>query len=133
MSSYVYRKAIRYKLPKDKVSKIDLSDYDYFDDSFKEIMNIPENLEVRSAWSDHDEHCLYLDKTYEEVWDEISGDFTKSRYLTDSEVTHHLPDFQEFDKSIEGSDLRAVEYCYYNGVDEPDCYDVDDDIDDWIF
>ncbi len=46
MSSYVYRKAIRYKLPKDKVSEIDLSDYDYFDDSFKEIMNIPEKLDL---------------------------------------------------------------------------------------
>lgn len=137
MSSYVYKKAIRYKLPKDKAK--DYMDNHFLDDSYPESLGLPERFEFDFAYNggdgdEGDRHDVYLDKVYEKLYDEVSGDFEKSRMLTDKEIACHLEDFWKYDKNILPKDLRAVEYCYYNGVDGPNVFEVtEDEQEGWLF
>lgn len=134
MSSYVYKKGIRYRFPQDKANemleKVD-GDLDKLDlgSLNRDVFRFDYGLN----W-DTSETELYLDKIAQYRYDEICGDFTKSRLLTDKELGHHLSDFQSYDPDIKAEDLRAFELCYYNGVDCPSCYDLTDPEEtDWIF
>ena len=129
MSSYVHMKAIRYKFDKEKADDLIRSEaiwaWNPFKDNSKFEYNI--GLDFNSG-----EEEVYLDKVYLKEYDEVSGDFTKSRRLSDKEIECHLKDFKEYDKNIQADDLRAVELCYYNSVDAPACYDeiIDEE---WLF
>ena len=136
MSTYVYKKAVRYRIPEDKLEsfKDGYGCIDVWDKSLTKKYGLGDKFEFDGGLNfDTHEYEYYLDKVGEEIWDEISGDFTHSRLLSEKEVTHHLKEFQKFDPNIKDSDLRAVEYCYYNGVDAPACYDIINDEKDWLF
>ena len=50
------------------------------------------------------------------------------------EILPNLECFWKYDKNILPRDLRAVEYCYYNGVDSPNVFEVtEEDEDGWLF
>lgn len=133
MSSYVYKKAIRYKLTEDEARKY--LDQDFPKDAYIEGFGLKDSFEFDIAYDfDRDKEVVYLDKVYEKQYDETCGDFAKSRMLTSKEIVCHLQDFWPFKDSIKPDDLRAVEFCYYNCVDEPACFDItEDEIDGWIF
>lgn len=133
MSSYVYKKAIRYKLTNDEAK--DYLDKGFFDDDLISKIGLKDNFEFDLAYDfNKDEEVVYLDKVYEKQYDETCGDFSKSRMLTGKEIVCHLQDFWPFNDNIKPDDLRAVEFCYYNGVDEPACFDItEDELEGWIF
>lgn len=136
MSSYVYKKAIRYKLPRDKAK--DYMENHFLDDSYPKSLGLPDNFKFDFAYNgkegdEGDTHDVYLDKVYKESYDEIMTDFAKARMLTPEEVMCHLEDFWKYDDKITPQDLRAVEYCYYNGVDGPNVFEVLLDEDSWLF
>lgn len=138
MSSYVYKKAIRYRIPDSHLNQFK-DQYGYVD--IWDGKNLLKNFGLSDKFTldsglnwDTNESEYYLDKIGKEIWDEITGDFTHSRLLTPEEIDHYLKEFQRFDPNIKGKDLRAVEYCYYNGVDAPACYEVTlEDKEDWMF
>ena len=68
--------------------------------------------------------ATYLDIPLKKTYGTISGDFGSSRKITDDECNEYLEDFKKVIPDITKEDLRYVFYCYYNGVDAPDCYEV---------
>ena len=133
MSSYVYKKAIRYKLSKKEAG--DYLENHFLEDDYVESLKLKDNFEFDLAWDfKADEQVVFLDKVYEKQYDEISGDFGKSRALTCKEIVCHLEDFWKYNDKIIPGDLRAVEYCYYNGCDEPAYFDIiEEEEEGWIF
>ena len=133
MSSYIYKKAIRYKLSNDEAK--DYLDNGFFDNNIIKKIGLKDNFEFDIAYDfNKDEEVVYLDKVYEKQYDEVCEDFGKSRMLTDKEIVCHLQDFWIFNSNIKPNDLRAVEFCYYNGVDEPAYFDITkDEVEGWLF
>lgn len=120
MSSYVSKKAIRYKLDvKTGKERKYIWDKIFDDYNFKDDYNLIHDMEC-----DYGTDELYLDITLKETCDTICGDFGSSRKLTEDEVNEYIEDFQKVVPNINKDDLRYVFYCYYNGVDAPNCYDV---------
>ncbi len=128
MSSYIHKQAIRYRFPKEKTEQIKEMIWDSTPFENDHLFEYDIGLDWNSG-----EEEVYLDKVYCKEYDEMTADFTKSRLLTDKEIEHHLKDFQKYDPNITADDLRAVEYCYYNGVDAPACFDCMEGDQDWLF
>lgn len=129
MSSYVHKQAIRYRLPEEKANYLRDNDL-LLESPFKD--NSLFEYDFGLDW-DNSKEEVYLDKIYIKEYDEMAGDFSRSRMLTKKEIERHLSDFQKYDSSIKAEDLRAIEICYYNGVDAPACYDINESSDEWIF
>lgn len=56
------------------------------------------------------------------------GDWGKVRELYPTEKAKYLPIFQKVLPGLENlDDVRLVEYCWYNGCEAPDYYDLKDD------
>ena len=55
-----------------------------------------------------------------------SGDFESVRLLTDTEFQKYSRMFAKYFNEIGRDELRLVEYCYYNGVDEPSVYEFEE-------
>lgn len=126
MSSYVSRKAIRYKFkePLSEERREELWDK-YFFTSLKKDYNLKHEMKYAEGY-DYDPYKEenYLDIIIKETYDTICGDFGSSREVTDEEVAEYLADFQKVIPTATKEDLRYVFYCYYNGTDAPCCYDV---------
>ena len=120
MSSYVSKKAIRYRLnikteeEKEQIWDKIFDDYDFTDD-----YNLTHNMEYDVGYDE-----FYLDITLKKTYDSICGDFGNSRKITDKEANEYLEDFKKIIPNITKDDLRYVFYCYYNGVDAPNCYEI---------
>lgn len=120
MSGYVSKKAIRYKLNVESSEQREKIMDKWFDDyNFKNDYNLKHDMEY-----EHGENDIYLDIPLRETYDTICGDFGNSRKLTEEEIKEYLDDFKKIIPTITKEDLRYVFYCYYNGVDAPDCYEV---------
>ena len=119
MSDYVSKKAIRYKLDvKTEEEKEKIWDKIFDDYNFKNDFNLKHNMEYERGYDD-----FYLDIPLKKTYGTICGDFGSSRKITNEEVNEYLEDFKKVVPNITKNDLRYVFYCYYNGVDAPDCYD----------
>ena len=55
-----------------------------------------------------------------------SGDFESVRLLTDNEFEKYSRKFAKYFSEIGRDELRLVHYCYYNGVDEPSVYELEE-------
>lgn len=120
MSDYVSKKAIRYKLDVKTEKEKDYIWNKIFDDyNLKNDYDLKHNMEYETGYDD-----FYLDIPLKRTYGTISGDFGNSRKLTDEEVEEYLEDFKKVIPTITKEDLRYVFYCYYNGVDSPDCYEI---------
>ena len=70
----------------------------------------------------------FLDFVLEEEYGVCdSGDWGKVRDLYDSEAAMYYPIFKSVEESINMSDVRLVEFCWYNGTEAPDYYDITKD------
>ena len=120
MSDYVSKKAIRYKLDVKTEKERDYIWNKIFDDyNFKNDYSLKHDMEYEKGYDD-----FYLDIPIKKTYGTISGDFGSSRKLTEEEIKEYLEDFKKVIPTIGKDDLRYVFYCYYNGVDSPDCYEV---------
>lgn len=133
MSSYVYKEAIRYKLPKEVANEV-LEEFD-FEEVIKKAGLNPEKFSIETASNfETGETEVYLDKNRKVIYDEITADIAEARYLSLDEARCHLGDFMKWNPEINAIDLRAVKVCYYNGCDAPACYDITPEAtQDWIF
>ena len=120
MSDYVSKKAIRYKLNvKTEEEKEKIWDKIFDDYNFKNDYKLKHDMEYERGYDD-----FYLDIPLNKTYGTISGDFGSSRKITDEECDEYLEDFKKIIPDITKENLRYVFYCYYNGVDAPDCYEV---------
>jgi hypothetical protein len=68
----------------------------------------------------------FIDYVLESEWD-CDGDYGKVRELYDSEKEKFRPIFQQLDPNVNMDFVRLVEYCWYNGCEAPDYYDITND------
>lgn len=135
MSDYVRIKAVRYKIDDSilKYLKKEIEEKDLFE-SPEELLikkyNLPDYFEhklndftISSGW-DKEEH-LFLDYLLDYEYG-ASGDFESARLLTDNEFNKYRELFSKYFNIIKKDELRLVHYCYYNGVDEPSVWNLEE-------
>lgn len=54
---------------------------------------------------------------------DASGEYGKTRALTDNEKNKYFSIFRKLDPEINMDFVRLVEFCWYNGCEAPDYYD----------
>ena len=68
----------------------------------------------------------FIDYVLEREWD-CDGEYGKVRELYDSEKEKFRPIFQKLDTDVNMDYVRLVEFCWYNGCEAPDYYDISAD------
>lgn len=137
MSDYVHKKAIRFPIIRDMIQKIGFNDIEDFIEEFDQWVKkkCPElyycgdripYFEVEIT-----DERPYIDLVLYYSYGEECGDWEKASYLSDKEKEFFAPYFNKLDIAFEPDDLRKVDYCWYNCSEPQDCYNVDDDDDDW--
>lgn len=124
MSDYRYMKVIRCKVNLDKSEVPSLWN---LEDKFPDLFDISLPQHFEKAVVEEDD---YLDYVIESKIDDNSGDWGKSRYLTDNEANKFLPLFKQMLPDIKKDNLRAVEFCWYDCSEAPLYYDVSEE--EWI-
>lgn len=133
MSDYVRIKAVRYKMPQNIIEK-EADEDGYIDtDVIREKygVNYPRKSEINkftisSGYDfDNEKADYFLDFLLDYEYG-ASGDFESVRSLTDKEFEKYAEKFATYFKEIGRDELRLVHYSYYNGVDEPSVYEVEE-------
>ena len=144
MSSYVLKKAIRYPINDELLKYYKVEDY-YFDleEKLKEIDKEfgefpPKNkFELDSGYNEKErKEKYYIDFVITYKYGADSGDFGISQLLNKEQHLKYKEMFSKFIPNIDENKFRLVKFCYYNGVDCPDYYEVtppmtDEDEDIW--
>lgn len=124
MSSYRHTKLIRCKVNMDKIEVSSLWELEEkFPDLFD--MSTPNHFEIAPT-----EEEGYLDYVLKEKFSYGSDEWGKARYLTDNETNKYLPLFEKIYPAVKREDLRAVEFCWYDGCEAPLYYNVDEE--EWL-
>lgn len=132
MSDYVRVKAVRFKLPKEIVKEI-VKEIKKEDEILAKQYELPDEYEnklneltVNSGLNNEtDEYDYFLDYMLDYEYG-ASGDFENVRELTVKEYNKYKEIFEKVIPNIKPGDLRLVHYCYYNGVDEPAVYEIEE-------
>lgn len=136
MSDYIRVKAVRYKLDnpeqyfKDKDYKNTDDIAEYFNKD-KEIINTnyynqKNNLNIRSGLNyETNENEYFIDFILDYEYG-ASGDFENVRELTEKEYNKYKEIFKKVIPNIKPGELKLVHYCYYNGVDEPSVWNLEE-------
>jgi len=112
MSEYVKNKVIRRRVSKDYY---DLMEFTPLHNGFVLTFGLD---------PDTSKYCYFLDKVLYHKYGANSGDYGRVRELTNEELKQYLPEFKTLLKSTKKKDLRYVDYCYYNGVDNMGYFEV---------
>lgn len=137
MSDYEHKKAIRLPITEPLIRKIGFDDIEDFIEQFYELVNekCPELYhcgdKIPYFETEVTDECSYIDLVLYCSYGEECGDWEKASYLSDKEKDFFAPYFDKLGITFETDDLRKVDYCWYNCSEPPDCYNVDDDDDDW--
>jgi hypothetical protein len=131
MSDYVRVKAVRYKIQSETIEKIKKNNEDFWKDDIEEYYNKEKdaintkydnkknNLNIGSGLDyETDEYVYFIDYILDYEYG-ASGDFENVRELTENEYNKYKEIFSKVISDIKPGELRLVHYCYYNGVDEP--------------
>lgn len=131
MSDYVRKKCVRFKIPQNVVEKLE-NDDDWIVDLLRQEYNVKESFNTVNDFvinsglnykNDEYEYFLDYQLNYESG---ASGDFESVRLLTDKEFKKYSRMFAKYFSEIGRDELRLVHYCYYNGVDEPSVYGLEE-------
>lgn len=138
MSDYVRIKAIRYKINQDLVKEIEkeIEEKDLYE-SPEEVLSKKYELQdyyenkinefaINSGYNfKTEENDLFIDYLldYEHG---ASGDFESVRTLTDNEFNKYKEKFSKFFDITKRDEIRLVHYCYYNGVDSPSVWELEE-------
>lgn len=135
MSTYVREKVLR--IPRHKmnfayiVRKLEekYPDDDVMDDLGFYLENV---LPDQFGYGDRNKFQMsptcepFIDYVLDYEYD-CDGDYGKVRELYESEKEKFRPIFQKLDESINMDFVRLVEFCWYNGCEAPNYYDLKDD------
>lgn len=136
MSDYVRVKAVRYKLdnPEQYFKDKDYKDTDDIAEYFnrnKQVINTnynkqKNNLNIGSGLNyETDEYEYFIDFILDYEYG-ASGDFENVRELTEKEYNKYKEIFEKVIPNIKPGELRLVHYCYYNGVDKPSVWNLEE-------
>lgn len=125
MSDYERNKAVRVPLGTYHLMRFNVTTMEeleeYFDENFPELFNRANKKYFTVSWTDKD---CYLDWEFYSSYGEESGDYAFSRFLTEMEYQTIKEKFEEVLGEFYPDDARLVDYCYYNGSDPDDCYEI---------
>ena len=135
MSTYVREKVLR--IPRHKmnfahiVRKLEekfpgenaMDDLGYYiEDAFPDLFDYGTKNKFQLAPTTDD----FIDYVLDKEWD-CEGSYGKIRDLYDSEKEKFRPIFEQLDPDINMDYVRLVEFCWYNGSEAPDYYDLTED------
>ena len=133
MSYYEKIKAIRLPVPKELFGKdgkyyngrsIYESTYDYFEENYPNIFG--DDVIGRFAIHTARKGKCYIDYLLDYEFASNEGEYDRAYNLNKEEIKQYVLIFNQLGFNYNTEDLRKVEYCYYNGADAPDCYEVED-------
>ena len=131
MSDYVRKKCVRFKIPQNIIDKLKNED-EWLQDLLLKEYNVKENYHTKNDFTinsglnyENDEYEYFLDYQLDYEYG-ASGDFENVRLLTDTEFEKYSRIFAKYFNEIGRDELRLVHYCYYNGVDEPSIYELEE-------
>lgn len=128
MSDYVRKKAVRFKIPKNIIEELKKENPNEW-----EVDLLVNKYKVKESYDAEREEFAISSGEYEYFLDYMldyeygaSGDFENVRLLTDEEFKKYSRKFAVYFNEIGRDELRLVHYCYYNGVDEPSVYELEE-------
>lgn len=131
MSDYVRKKCVRFKIPQNIIDKLKNED-EWLEDlllkeyNVKENFNTVNNFVINSGLNNkNNEYEYFLDYQLDYEYG-AGGDFESVRLLTDNEFKKYSRMFAKYFSEIGRDELRLVDYGYYNGVDEPSVYELEE-------
>ena len=126
MSDYVREKVIRYPIEEDLIKANNCEDaYDLekifrkIDEDFGTWDRDKKKFEIFGT-----DKAEYIDYVLDYEYGACSGDFGYSQMLTEKQIEKYKPMFEKFIPNLDVSKFRLVLFCYYNGCDCPDYYEV---------
>ena len=138
MSDYVRKKAVRFKIDNAIVESLEkeIEEKDLFESPQELLLKqykLPDCFEHKlneftiNNGYDFDNHKenLFLDYMLDYEYG-ASGDFESVRLLTDNEFNKYRELFSKYFNVVRRDELRLVHYCYYNGVDEPSVWNLEE-------
>lgn len=131
MSDYVRKKCVRFKIPQNIIDELK-NNNDWLVDLLLEKFQLKDSYDTENDFTindgydyDNRKEDYFLDYQLEYEYG-ASGDFESVRLLTDTEFQKYSRMFSKYFNEIGRDELRLVEYCYYNGVDEPSVYEFEE-------
>ena len=131
MSSYVRKKCVRFKIPQNIINELK-GDDDWLVDLLLEKYQLRDDFNLKNDFTigsglnyETNEYEYFLDYQLDYEFD-ASGDFENVRLLTDNEFKKYSRKFAKYFSEIGRNELRLVHYSYYNGVDEPSVYELEE-------
>jgi len=126
MSDYVHKKVIRLPFPKEILERCNTKDpYDcekYLKEKLGDLWDTHKGFDLELT-----DKSEYIDWVYYHTYGEESGDWGNVRLLSEKELEVIKPYFDKLEVSYKDSDLRLVDYCYYNCTECTDYYDINND------
>lgn len=133
MSDYVHEKVIRCPISYIKENlNLDIEDPNEIEDFlYKKQPELFKRANKKYFSLEYTDSSVYLDWTYFHTYGEEAGDWGTSRYLTDKEFEVMKGIYDQIGIILLPREnvLRRVEYCYYNGCECEDYYELDNDDD----
>ena len=130
MSDYVRKKCVRFKIPKNIINEYNKNDF--IEDELIKKYNLNNSYKTKNDFTinsginfENYEYEYFLDFQIDYEYG-ASGDFENVRLLTDNEFEKYSRKFAKYFSEIGRDELRLVHYCYYNGVDEPSVYELEE-------
>ena len=122
---------MRFKIPQNIIEELK-NDYDWLVDLLLKKFQLKDSYDTENDFTindgydyDNRKEDYFLDYQLEYEYG-ASGDFESVRLLTDTEFQKYSRMFAKYFNEIGRDELRLVEYCYYNGVDEPSVYELEE-------
>ena len=106
----------------------DTCEFDFWalEDKFPGMFNrSPFSIRCTVDYAGDGKSRYYIDYTIDHSYDEESGDYGRARMLTQDESTEAIKLFRKlFPDITDSSNMRVVEYCYYDCSEPQDYFDV---------
>ncbi len=129
MSDYVRAKVIRYPLNSFykkmgfKNSEELESFFEKIDKNFEAYSSKLDTFTLEYTYGNHKSY-IYLDYILNYEYGSDMGDYGMAYELTEGQKEKWKDKFSKYLKDIDKDKFRLVEYCYYNGCDCPDYYEI---------
>ncbi len=122
MSDYVHNKQVLYPITKELLDKMGIKDSFEIEDKLCPADHL--DMEYFVDYSGTGESNEYLAYELYSDYGEESGDFGRSRFLTEKEQEKYKKIFSKAipEEFIDPSLFKYVDYCWYNGVQCDDYY-----------
>ena len=140
MSDYRHKQAVRARCAEGTISSLGFKNLDDFFDGFDDY--VKEKCVSLSKYDkkENGEYQYNPDKPYFEaiyfedgvcidltiVDEEGSGEFAVAKRLNKEEGAFFVEKFRQLGISVTAENLRKVDYCWYDGVEPPACFEEKD-------